>query len=253
MDVLHSNWDCTLEETHRKHPALRMGLRYVKRLEEKEGRHIEEARQKGPFASMSEFTARTGVKEKGLLALSTAGAFDGLRLTRRAAIWEMRGEKPIPKTALPMEEPEAAPAFKPLDNFQSIAWDRSSSSHSVRGHPLAPLRAELRRMGLPDARTLAQMRDGQHVHYAGRVINRQRPGTAKGVVFMTLEDETGFVNLVFWERVFQNHYVLARTASFLGVSGKLQSKDGVVHLVVQHLWEPEASRLPAPQQSRDFH
>ena len=253
VDVLHSSWDCTLEDIHRQRPALRMGLRYVKRLSEEDGRCIEGARMDGHFDSMEAFAARTDLKEKTLLLLSAAGAFGGLGVARRNAIWNMRGEKRISKAELSMEDPEAAPIFQPLDRFQTIAWDRSSSNHSVRGHPLAPLRAELKRMYLPDARALAQIRDGQHVHYAGMVINRQRPGTAKGVVFMTLEDETGFVNLVFWERVFQNYYVLARTASFLGVSGKLQSKDGVVHLVVQRLWEPQVTRLPAPQQSRDFH
>jgi error-prone DNA polymerase len=95
--------------------------------------------------------------------------------------------------------------------------------------------------------------NGRRVSYAGIVINRQRPSTAKGVVFMTLEDETGFVNVVIWKNVFQKHMVLAKTASFLGVSGKIQSDSGVVHLVAESLWDPTTRRRPRKRGSRDFH
>jgi error-prone DNA polymerase len=97
------------------------------------------------------------------------------------------------------------------------------------------------------------MQDGAKVRYAGLVICRQRPGTAGGVVFMTLEDETGFVNVVIWESVFQRYSVLAKTVSFLGISGKLQVEDGVVHLVAERLWEPKVELKPASVGSRDFH
>ena len=97
------------------------------------------------------------------------------------------------------------------------------------------------------------MRDGQRVRYAGLVICRQRPGTASGVTFMTLEDETGFVNLVIWKQVFDDYAVLARTASFLGVTGTLQAESGVVHLIADALWTPEIATPPATAGSRDFH
>jgi error-prone DNA polymerase len=97
------------------------------------------------------------------------------------------------------------------------------------------------------------MQNGVRVRYAGIVICRQRPATAAGVVFMTLEDETGFVNLVVWESVFKKHDVLAKTTSFLGVTGKLQAHDGVVHLVAESLWRPQISLRPEPTASRDFH
>jgi error-prone DNA polymerase len=97
------------------------------------------------------------------------------------------------------------------------------------------------------------MKNGTRVHYAGLVICRQRPGTAKGVVFMTLEDETGFVNIVVWERVFQEYKLIAKTAPFLGVTGKLQVQSGVTHLVAEDLWIPEMSLAPREVRSRDFH
>ena len=96
------------------------------------------------------------------------------------------------------------------------------------------------------------MRDGARVHYAGLVIGRQRPGTASGVVFMTLEDETGFVNLVIWNQVFERQAVLIKTASFLGVSGKLQTQDNVTHIIAERFWPPKIGARPAGAKSRDF-
>ena len=97
------------------------------------------------------------------------------------------------------------------------------------------------------------MPDGSRTRYAGIVICRQRPGTASGVTFMTLEDETGFVNVVLWKRVFDRHPVLAKIATFLGVTGKLQAQQGVAHLVAEKLWTPRFGAHPSSAGSRDFH
>jgi error-prone DNA polymerase len=97
------------------------------------------------------------------------------------------------------------------------------------------------------------MSNGERINYVGLVICRQRPGTAGGVVFMTLEDETGFVNVVVWESVFQRYAVLAKTVSFLGITGMLQVEDGVVHLVAEKFWRPEVKFKPTGAPSRDFH
>jgi error-prone DNA polymerase len=148
---------------------------------------------------------------------------------------------------------EANPRFAPLTNFEEVGWDYRRTSHSARRHPLEPLRWSLIRQGLPDARAVAAMKNGEKIRYAGLVICRQRPGTAGGVVFMTLEDETGFVNVVVWESVFQRYAILAKTVSFLGIDGTLQVEDGVVHLVAERLWEPKVELKPASTRSRDFH
>jgi error-prone DNA polymerase len=97
------------------------------------------------------------------------------------------------------------------------------------------------------------MPHGRRVRFAGLCISRQRPGTASGVCFMTLEDETGFVNVVVWPDIFERHRALARTASFLGITGKLQVEQGVTHLVAEELWEPEVRSRPRRVGSRDFH
>ncbi|MFU8858651.1 MAG: OB-fold nucleic acid binding domain-containing protein, partial [Deferrisomatales bacterium] len=179
-----------------------------------------------------------------------AGALEGLRPGRRGALWEARGTAGAGE--LPLSPSEPPPAFAPLSATETIAWDYRSGDLSPRGHPLGPLRGELRARGFPDARTVAALPHGRRVRYAGLVICRQRPGTAAGVTFLTLEDETGFVNVVLWKRVFERHPVLAKTAALLGVTGKLQVQDGVTHLVAESLWEPRLRTRPASAGSRDF-
>ena len=168
-----------------------------------------------------------------------------------------RDERPepgiTPAGPLALEDRAPVPAFDALSDFEKIAWDHLRTAHSVRGYPLGPLREELRRRGLPTAAEIVGTADGRQVDFAGIVICRQRPGTAKGVVFMTLEDETGFVNVILWQSVLDQYPVLARTASFLGVSGKLQSEGRVVHIVATRLWVPKLAQKPAQAMSRDFH
>ncbi|HEY6173554.1 MAG TPA: OB-fold nucleic acid binding domain-containing protein, partial [Kofleriaceae bacterium] len=105
----------------------------------------------------------------------------------------------------------------------------------------------------PDARTVARGRDGQRIEYVGIVICRQQPGTASGVVFMTLEDETGFVNLVVWQQVFARFALVLKTTSLLGVTGRLQVQEGIVHLIADEVWKPRLSRPVTDVVSRDFH
>ena len=152
-----------------------------------------------------------------------------------------------------MSAEDGAPVFRSLSNFQTINWDYQFSGHSTHGHPLEPLREMLMAQGLPNAERVLQMRDGQRVKFAGIVICRQRPSTASGVTFMTLEDESGFLNVVIWKQVFEDHVVLVKTASFLGVSGKLQIESQVAHLVAEQFWVPELTVHPESGGSRDFH
>jgi error-prone DNA polymerase len=249
VNISKSEWDCTLEPGF----ALRMGFRYIKGLGEAERERIESAKTQGRFSSIEDFTRRSRLNKKALEALAEAGAFEDLSTTRRSAIWETHGVYRDTHRSLPLESAEPKPRFAKLDDFETIAWDYRSSSHSTRGHPLAPLRGALRSKGLHDAQTIASMKHGRRVHYAGLVICRQRPGTASGVTFMTLEDETGFVNLVLWTQVFQAHAVLVKTARFLGVTGKIQAEQGVVHLIAESLWTPQLKIEPELVKSRDFH
>lgn len=230
-----------------------MGLRYVKGLGASAGERLVAARAERPFASLGDFVRRAFLDAGALQALAEAGAFDSFGLSRRAALWEVAALARDVRLPLPVADPAPAPSFPELGDLETLAWDYRTTSHSPRGHPLAPLREALREQGLPDARSVAALRDGRHARYAGIVICRQRPGTASGVLFMTLEDETGFVNVVVWPRVFEAHALLARTAGFLGVTGRIQAKDGVVHLVADSLWQPHLDERLVSLRSRDFH
>jgi error-prone DNA polymerase len=254
VDVLRSDWDCTLEALG-DNPwgfALRMGLRYVKGLGEEDGRRAVVARATAPFESLGDFARRTSLDAGALIALAKAGAFGGLGVDRREALWQVRALARRTGMTLPVEIIEATPRFDGLNALEEIAWDYDAASHSVRGHPLEPLRDQLTALGLPDAQTVTGLRDGDTVRYAGMVICRQTPGTASGVTFMTLEDETGFVNLVVWPKIFERHTRLAKSAPLLGVTGHLQKQQGVVHIVAQKLWQLTLNTRPPAVPSRDF-
>jgi error-prone DNA polymerase len=231
-----------------------MGLRFVKGLGKGQWERIEGARQERPFNSSEDFVERTGLDDRLVTRLAEAGALSGFDPNRRAALWQVKGLARAPKPSLSLKDRDRRPLFDGLDPFETIGWDYRTTGHSPRGHPLAPLRERLSERNLPDARGVSRMRDGRHVNYAGMVISRQRPGTASGVLFMTLEDETGFVNVVVWSRIFEENALLIKTRNFLGISGKLQKQDGVVHLVAETVWDPQAriGVRPASAGSRDF-
>ncbi len=253
VDVCASEWDSSLEQLEGVF-AVRMGLRFVNRLGEAAGQQIALQARLRPFADLQDFVRRTPRLNEGqLTVLAEAGALEGLGLTRREALWEVRRLVRARADSLPTCAATAQPTFEPLDALETITWDYRAAGHSARGHPVGPLRGVLASQGLPDACAVERMAPDAEVHFAGLVINRQQPGTARGVVFMTLEDETGFINLVLWPDVFARYHLLARTELFLGVSGRLQKQDNVTHLVVDHLWAPRLERQPAANPSRDFH
>ncbi|MCB9730561.1 MAG: hypothetical protein H6744_07960 [Deltaproteobacteria bacterium] len=230
-----------------------MGLRFVKGLGARERERIEAARREGPFRSLEDLVRRADLGERALGQLAEAGALAAFGVDRREALWKvtrLARQTPIP---LPLDDPEPEVELDPLDALSVIAWDYRTADHSPRGHLLGPLRGHLAQQRLPTAVDLNQLRDGARTRYVGLVICRQRPGTAGGVVFMTLEDETGFVNLVVWEQVFERHRVLAKTEPFLGVTGKVQAQEGVVHLIAEHLWRPILPLRAERTRSRDFH
>jgi error-prone DNA polymerase len=256
IDARVSGWDCALEPSEKSQGglAIRMGLNCIKGLSEIEASKIVEAAAAVPLEndSLTDFVRRARLNEKQLASLAEVGALDSFGLARREALWEVRGLSRAEPTPLAVDR-ESALTFRPLTPFESIGWDYKRASHSAEGHILKPLRAALRAQRLPDSSEVAKMRNGQRVRYAGLVICRQHPGTAAGVTFMTLEDEKGFVNAVLWKQVFEDNEVIARTASLLGITGKLQIESGVVHVIVEQLWAPQLRELPQPLPSRDFH
>ncbi len=259
VSVLDSAWDTTLEPAEpedgsRSRWALRMGLRLVKGLGERERARLELAPP--PYADLADLARRTRMPIRALQALAEAGALQCFGLDRRDALWAIRGlhAQQDDRLALPVDQaPEAErPQFREVNQTEAILWDYRASHHSTRGHPMQSIRPGLP-PGLPWAQDVGRMRDRQTTDFVGLVICRQRPGTASGVTFLTLEDETGFVNVVVWQRVFAEHAILIKSAAVLGVSGRVQREDGVVHLVADRLWEPVVRASAPPTQIRSFH
>jgi error-prone DNA polymerase len=260
VDVQISQWECTLEASGssakgaldaegRPTLALRMGLCFVKGLGEVDGKKIVAG---APYKSVDDFGRKTGLNERSLRAIAEANALSSLGTSRRAALWQVTGMARAPEVPMAVEtEPQVE--FPELSPLEAINWDYRRMSHSASGHPLSELREVLRAQGLPDAQDVAAMKNGRRVRYAGVVICRQHPGTAAGVTFMTLEDETGFVNVVLWKQVFEAYALVARTVPFLGVTGKLQVESGVVHIIAEELWRPKVSVRPESGGSHDFH
>ncbi len=253
VDVARSEWECTLRTEKNGDEALQIGARFIKAFHKAEWEMLCRVRSEAAFRDLEDLVRRSGLNESALLRIAEAGALESLGVSRRTALWEVRRLVRTRCLGLPLSKTEAAVRFQPLDFFETVEWDYGTTDHSARGHPMQSLRAELSATGLPDARGVNAMGDGDGVRYAGAVICRQRPGTAKGVTFMTMEDETGFVNVVVWKKVFEKYCILLKTASFLGISGKVQSQDGVVHVVAEQLWIPAISRTPRRRRSRDFH
>ncbi|RMG19420.1 MAG: DNA polymerase III subunit alpha [Deltaproteobacteria bacterium] len=253
IDVTRSDWDCTLERRKGGGHAVRMGLRYVKGLPENVGRQVALLRRLKPFDSLDDLVRRTRLNETHLGTLAEAGALESLGLSRREALWEVRRAVRRRHDRLRLPSPEKKVRFAPLSELQTIAWDLHTSRHSTRGHPLGPLRRLFETKGWPTAETVRSLPDGRRIDYVGLVITRQRPGTAGGVVFMTLEDETGLVNVVVWKDVWARDGLLAKTEPLLGITGRIQNKEGVVHLVAEKLWAPVLEAVPPTVESRDFH
>jgi error-prone DNA polymerase len=255
IDVQHSTWDCSLELRDDGMHAMRMGLRYVKGLGTRE--HERLSAKPPPYRDLEDFIRRTKLNQGACQKLAESGALDAITNGRRDAIWEAR--ELFTRVADPLElgsadcSSENAELFPELRPIEEVLWDYRRTHHSTRGHPMQGLRAELSRQGMPTARELNALRDGTYTRYVGMTICRQRPGTKAGVTFYTLEDETGFVNLVVWKPVFEAHAVTARTALLMGVSGKIQSESGVIHLIADSLWEPPMTFAAEGTSTRNFH
>ncbi|WP_411837044.1 error-prone DNA polymerase [Paracoccus sp. ME4] len=230
--IARSDWDCTLEPAGQGH-AVRLGLRMVKGLAEIHARAIIAAR---PAAKAEDLCRRAGVPTAALTRIAEADGFrPAFGLARREAIWAIRGHQPdLPLFAV---QPAAEPAVRltPMPAGREVVEDYAHTGLTLRRHPLAFLREGLARRGIrPCAEAMAGA-DRRWMQVAGLVLVRQRPGSAKGVMFITLEDETGIANLVLWPKVFDRHRRIVLGAGMIGVEGRVQRAGEVVHLVAHRL------------------
>ncbi|MGF1641417.1 MAG: error-prone DNA polymerase [Rhodospirillales bacterium] len=239
VDVNASFWDCTLEPAGAG-VALRLGLRQVKGLAAADGGAIVAVRGDG-YGSVSAVGRRTGVGRAVLATLAAADAFGSMGLDRQRALWAVEGldEAPLPLFAAATaagSRPEPAVALPPIPLGEQVATDYRVLRLSLKAHPLALLRRRLDGGRFLAAARLAGLAHGRRVGVAGLVITRQRPGSANGVIFVTLEDETGHANLIVWPAVFERFRRTVLGATLIGAAGPVQREGEVVHVLAERLW-----------------
>jgi error-prone DNA polymerase len=251
VDVLASEWDSTLEEAEEGRHALRLGLRQVKGLSLEGVACLTAARARGPIKSV-EGLARSGIDPRDLKCLAAAGALARLAGHRRQAYWDVAGIERATPLAMGHVE-EAQPDLFPLTEGQDLVADYASIGLSLGRHPLALLRSRLQRDRLLTAEELSRLPHGRLVCAAGLVLNRQRPGTASGVTFLTLEDESGHVNVVVWRDLAERQRRELLGARLLAVYGTLERQGEVAHLIAGYLRDLTPLLGNLVTHSRDFH
>lgn len=267
VDVNHSDWESTLEPDPNRATehslgsgvAIRVGLHSIRGLPQQIGQHLVQVRdQDGPFESLKSMTTRCKLGKSSLAMLADADALGSLSGDRRAAIWHSLGQD---------EKPGSQPLFGDVDDhevtpeqlvsmtpMEEVQADYRMTGLSLKAHPISFAREKLKQLDCVTASQLPKMRDGRHVRVAGLVLMRQRPSTAKGITFVTIEDETGSMNLVMFPKVWQRFFSVARTSNAWLVEGKLENRKGIIHVIVgrvEALNDPVGAAVP--NKSRDFH
>lgn len=260
VDVQRSGWACAIEHEEDGSLSLRLGLNYAKGLRRQSADLLASSREKyGPFSSAEDLALRVpALNQKELALLARIGALNGLGgiAHRRDALWQVeragRKEGPLLRQKSEwLREESAARPLTQMDLEERLAADYSGTGLTTGKHPMCYLRSKLRSQKILSARELGQCRDGERVRAAGCVIARQRPGTAKGFIFLSLEDETGIANVIIDPGLYERERLLVTRARFLLVEGPLQNQDGVIHVKARRL-----SALPGYDlalQSHDFY
>jgi error-prone DNA polymerase len=245
--INRSRWDCTLERIgNTDRHAVRLGMRMVKGLAAADAARIVAARMMTDFESVDDAWRRSGVPAEALVQLAEADAFrPSLKLERRDALWAIKAlrDEPLPlfaaaaereeRTIAEQQEPEVA--LRQMTDGHNVIQDYSHTGLTLRDHPLAFLRKDLVKRNIVTCEQAMSARDGQWVYTAGLVLVRQKPGSAKGVMFVTIEDETGVANVVVWPKLFEKRRRVVLGASMMAINGRVQREGDVVHLVAQQL------------------
>jgi len=245
VDVTKSGKRCALEAGE-----VRLGLGYVRGLREAAAARIEEERSRAPFGSLQDFVDRAGLKRDEQRRLAEVGALNAFGLTRRSALWQVE-KAGRPRGPLFREtEPDDASPVPEMDAAERLASDIGGTGVSVGRHPVSFYRQELFERGVRRAAELPRLSDGDFVRVSGAVICRQRPGTAKGFMFLTLEDETGLVNAIVRPDLFEREQKTLVSAAFMEIDGVLQAVDGLSVRAVAV--RPALAGAPATP-AREFH
>ena len=222
--------------------AVRLGLRQIVGVKEDDMRRLVERRGQG-YDSVRDLWLRSGLSSAVLEKLADADAFRSLGLDRRQGLWAVRGldrvgdqdDLPLFSASEPTRETEPDAKLPPMPLGAHVVEDYRRLSLSLKAHPTSFMRARLSARGILRSDALASVRSGERVTVAGLVLVRQRPGTAKGVIFMTLEDEAGVANVIVWPKAFERLRAIVLGSRFVAVTGKLQSEQGVIHVVADRM------------------
>jgi error-prone DNA polymerase len=254
IDVTVSGWDSSLEEAagKRGQPAVRLGLSMLKGMRDVAAKRIEIARAVQPFVSVPDMARRADLDRHDLQVLAAGNALLALAGNRRQALWQAVGAAPDKDLLRPTMPDEAVPVLKPPTEGEEILGDYRSHGLTLGRHPLALLRAKLLEHRFLPASTLNTYTDGMLARACGMVTVRQRPGTAKGVLFITIEDETGNVNVIIWPSLVEQQRREVLSAPLLGVYGVWQQEGTVRHLVAKRLVDMSHLLGRLPTISRDF-
>jgi error-prone DNA polymerase len=246
VDVNHSQWDCTLEPVGNDRHAVRLGFRVVRGLPNLHGARIPLARGGEPYSSLEDLWRRAQVPVASLRRLASADTYrSSLGLSRREALWAIRGlrDEPLPlfaaadarEGAFRPELDEEMVQLAPMTAGREVVEDYRAQGLSLRQHPVAFLRGDLAGDGYVCCSEVATLRNRSRVLVGGLVLIRQKPGSAKGVMFITLEDETSIANLIVWPKLYERQRRIAYQAGMMGVRGYVQHQGGVTHITAEHL------------------
>ncbi|MCD2513359.1 error-prone DNA polymerase [Comamonas endophytica] len=234
VDVMHSAVDCTLEDIDH-HPAVRLGLRMIASLRSSSAQAIEAERQKAPFDSAQELAQRCGLDQPEMKALAAAGALATLSGHRRQQVWDAAALHAPPRLLAQASVDETLLELPEAPEGEEVLWDYASTGLTLRSHPMQLLRPRLDRHKLKTSQQLRRTPDGRVVRTAGIVTLRQQPPTAKGTLFITLEDEHGVTQVIVWKDVREDHRQTLLGARLLAVEGRWQREGMVCNLVAKRV------------------
>ena len=260
IDVIHSDWDHTLEadfalpcDNPEQQPAIRLGLRLVKGLSQQGAERLVSARQQQPFGSLAELKYRARLNQKDLDALAHANALAALSGNRHQARWQVQGIQPESPLVQEHQQQETSVILPSPSESQTLMEDYRSTGLTLNSHPMAILRSHPELRGHKTHRDLQDLGHKRFVRIAGIVTGRQRPGSAAGVMFVTLEDETGNSNIVVWKDLVDRHRAVLLQSQLLKVKGVVEREDNVIHVVAGDVEDASHLLGEMTTQSRDFH
>jgi error-prone DNA polymerase len=245
VSINHSHWDCTLEPAKGRYMAVRLGFRQVRGLANVHGAAIVAARGPAEYESVEEVWRRAGAPRAAIERLAEADAFQCIAENRRQGLWKVKGlgEAPLPLFAAADEREakfspegcEPCVELRPMTDGREVVEDYRSLQLSLRGHPMSFLRDQLDAMRVVRCADLCSIRDGRNVEVAGVILVRQRPGSAKGVLFVTIEDETGIANGILWPNKFEIYRRQVMSASMIAMRGRLQKEGEIIHIICDRI------------------